>query len=134
MEATKVITKRNLILFALGWYLFNLLVSQSTIAYVILGFALVFLVPGYAWVDSLVRTEDEIERFVLAVALSISAVIISVVWMNLVFKIAITKANVFADITIITLAGLIWEWKKGVAKPAPVKKIKEKTRKRRKKR
>ena len=132
MDVAKVLTKRNLILLALGWYLFNLTVSQSSIAYVLLGFALVFLVPGYAWIDLFVRTEDELERFVLAVAISISAVIISGVWMNLVFKIPVTKANVFGDIALITLAGLFVEWKGLIPRPKIEQKkvTKKRTRKR----
>ena len=98
-----------LLLIVLGWYLFNMLVSNSIWASIFLGFALVFLVPGYSWVDSLVKTEDQLERFVLAVALSISLVILSIIWMNLVFKIQITQASVFADIAVVSIAGILWE-------------------------
>jgi uncharacterized membrane protein len=101
--------KEALLLIVLGWYLFNLFVSNSMWASVFLGFALVFLVPGYSWVDSLIKTEDQLEKFVLAVALSISMVILSIVWMNLVFKIQITQLSVFADIAVISLIGMGWE-------------------------
>lgn len=101
--------KSALILVVLGWYAFNLVFSNSLWASVLLGFALVFLVPGYSWVDSLARTDDQIERLVLAVAISISLVILSIVWMNLVFRIPISQATVFADIAVISLSGLAWE-------------------------
>jgi len=101
--------KAALILIVLAWYLFNMLVSNSMWASIFLGFSLVFLVPGYSWVDSMIKTEDQIERFVLAVAISISLVILSIVWMNLVFKIQITQFSIFADIALISLAGLLWE-------------------------
>ena len=101
--------KAALVLIALGWYAFNLFVSNSMWASIFLGFSLVFLVPGYSWVDSLVKTEDQVERFVLAVAISISLVILSIVWMNLVFRIPITQFSVFADIALISLLGLAWE-------------------------
>ncbi len=125
------------ILIVLAWYLFNMLVSNSMWASIILGFALVFLVPGYSWVDSLAKTEDQLERFVLAVALSISLVILSIVWMNLVFKIQITQTSVFWDIALISIAGLVWENRglfgfgggKAVSPPVvekPVKKHKKK--------
>ena len=101
--------KEVLLIIVLGWYLFNMLVSNSVWASIFLGFTLVFLVPGYSWVDSLVKTEDQLERFVLAVALSISLVILSIIFMNLVFKVQITQASVFADIAVVSIAGILWE-------------------------
>jgi len=112
------------ILIVLAWYAFNLLVTNSSIGFILLGFALVFLVPGYSWIDSLAKTEDQLERFVLAVALSISLVILSIVWMNLVFKIQINQTSIFADIVLISLAGLVWENRGlvGFGQAPPVKK------------
>jgi uncharacterized membrane protein len=132
--------KEILLLIVIGWYLFNLLVSNSMWVSIILGFSLVFLVPGYSWVDSLVKTEDQIERFVLAVALSISLVILSIVWMNLIFKIQITKMSVFVDIALISIAGMIWENRKimgfsgkgSVSPKRPQKRTKKRKKSRRK--
>jgi len=103
------LNKEALAVMVLLWYLYNLMVAGSSIGFVVLGFVMVFLVPGYCWVDSLVKAEDQLERFVLAVALSVSIVILSIVWMNLVFKIPITRVGVFADIALISIAGMLWE-------------------------
>ncbi len=99
------------VLAILAWYGINMLGPQSKVASAVLGFLLVFLVPGYAWVVSM-DYDDPIEEFVVAVAVSISLVIISLIVMNMTFGILITQASVYADILVISLAGLLYWWKR----------------------
>lgn len=102
------------ILSTIALYAINMFGPNSSTASAVLGFALIFLVPGYSWVISM-NYKDPIERFVVAVAISISLVIISLISMNLVLGVSITQASVFGDIAILSIAGLIyWEKKKEI--------------------
>jgi len=98
------------VLATLIWYGINLFGPQSKIASAVLGFALVFLVPGYSWVISM-NYKDPIEEFVVAVAISVSLVIISLITMNMLLGVLITQVSVFADITLLSVAGLLYWWK-----------------------
>lgn len=91
----------------------------------ITGLLLIFFVPGYAWVAALFDQEeiDAIERFTISFAVSIALIILSILYLNMLFKIKITQIMVIADIIFITIIGIsYWGWKKmnwfSSAKPA----------------
>lgn len=94
----------------LAWYGINMVGPQSSTASAVLGFMLVFLVPGYSWVVSM-NYKDPIEEFVVAVALSVSMVIISLIALNMVLGVMITQVSVFADVAILSGAGLAYWFK-----------------------
>jgi len=96
---------------------------------ILTGLMLVFVVPGYAWTIGLFDDEeiDAIERFTIAFAVSIALVVLSIIYLNMLMGIKITRLTVIGDIALITLLGLAyWGWKREgwfggkvpVAKPA----------------
>ena len=95
------------VLATIALYAINMFGPASKTASAILGFALIFLAPGYSWVISMNYT-DKLEEFVVGVALSISLVIISLITMNLALGITITQASVFLDVALLSLAGLAY--------------------------
>lgn len=92
------------------WYLFNLYVSKSQWGSIVLGVLLVFLVPGYSWSLTLAKDSKGLERFVISAVLSVSLVILSLLVMNMVLKIPLTRTTVLWDIILVSVAGLAW-WK-----------------------
>ena len=70
---------------------------------VVLGFILVFLLPGFAWSLIFFRQISVIERIVFSFGLSIALVTLSILAMNMVFGIRITGLNSVLIITVITV-------------------------------
>ena len=69
----------------------------------ILGFVLVFFLPGFAWTLVLFRQIAPIERVLLSFALSIAAVTLSLFVMNGLFGIRITGLNAALVIVVVTI-------------------------------
>lgn len=101
----------------IAWYLFSRYVAKSQTGNMVFGFLLVFVIPGYAWGLTLIKTEDSTERFVLSVALSVSLVILSMVLMNMVLKIKITEVSVISNLVAISLAGIACWFLRARVKP-----------------
>ncbi len=71
----------------------------------ILGFILVFLLPGFAWTLVLFssRRINVVERLVLSFGLSIALVTLSIMVLNIVFDVRITGFNSVLIILLITV-------------------------------
>jgi len=107
------------VLAVIGWYAVNMLGPNSSTASAVLGFLLVFLVPGYSWVISM-NYADPLEEFVVAIAVSISLVIMSLIFVNMALGLRITQASVFVDVALISLAGLgYWRQKDKINSSLP---------------
>ena len=76
----------------------------------ILGFVLVFFLPGFAW--SLVffrsRQINIVERLVLSVGISIAIVTLCILGLNILLDISITGINSVMIILVITIIPLVW--------------------------
>ena len=72
----------------------------------IIGFILVFFLPGFAWTFVFFNRVSVIERIVLAMGLSIAIVTISVLVLHLVFGLKITGGTSLVAIAIIIAAGV----------------------------
>jgi len=72
----------------------------------ILGFILVFFLPGFAWTLVFFTQINNIERIVLSFGLSIVLVTLSVFFMNVVAKMSITGSNSLIVLIIITIIPL----------------------------
>ena len=66
-----------------------------TVLRAIIGFALVFFLPGFAWtlIFFAGRHINTLERLVISVGLSIALVTLSVLAMNMLFAVRITELN-----------------------------------------
>ncbi len=73
----------------------------------ILGFVLVFFLPGFAWTLVIFKKVNYIERIALSFGLSIALVTLSVLLANVIFNIRITGLNSFLTIIIITVVPLV---------------------------
>jgi len=73
----------------------------------IVGSILVFFLPGFAWTLALFNRINNIERFALSVGLSIASVTVSVLVINLLFKVRITGTNALIIILVITVIPLV---------------------------
>ena len=69
----------------------------------ILGFVLVFFLPGFAWTLVLFRQITLVERIALSFALSLAAVTLSLLVINLLFGIRINGLNTVIIIVVITI-------------------------------
>jgi len=69
----------------------------------ILGFVLVFFLPGFAWTLVFFKQIKLIERIALSFGLSIAIVTLSILALNLLFGIKITGLNSFLIILIVTI-------------------------------
>ena len=72
----------------------------------IIGFIIVFFVPGFAWTLALFNKINNVERIALSVGISIATVTLSVLALNLFFKVKITGTNALITIIVITVIGL----------------------------
>jgi uncharacterized membrane protein len=72
----------------------------------ILGVIIVFFVPGFAWTLALFNKINIIERIALTIGISIATVTLSVLILNLAFKIDINGNNALITIAVITAIGL----------------------------
>ncbi len=72
----------------------------------ILGFILVFFLPGFAWTLVFFRQIKVVERIALSFGLSIAVVTLSLLFLNMVFKIRLTTLNIVMIIIVITAVPL----------------------------
>ena len=72
----------------------------------ILGFVLVFFVPGFAWTFVLFSRVNIIERVALSFGLSIASVTLSLVVLHVLFGLRINVANSVLTIIVITIIAL----------------------------
>ena len=77
-------------------------IDQVPFLRAVLGFILVFFLPGFAWTLIFFRRAVLIERVVLSFGLSIALVTLTVCVTNLLFDVRITGLNVFLTIIAIT--------------------------------
>jgi uncharacterized membrane protein len=73
----------------------------------ILGGIIVFFLPGFAWTLVLFKKLNNVERIALSVGLSIAVVTISVLVVNLLFKLRITGTSALVTILVMTVIPLI---------------------------
>lgn len=73
----------------------------------IAGGIIVFFLPGFAWTLVLFKKINNVERIALSVGLSIAVVTLSVLVVNLLFKVRITGTNALITILVITAILLI---------------------------
>ncbi len=69
----------------------------------LLGFIIVFFLPGFAWTLVFFRRVNLLERIVLSFGLSIAVVTLSILALNLLFGVKITGLNSFMTILIVTI-------------------------------
>jgi len=69
----------------------------------VLGFIIVFFLPGFAWTFIFPKQINHIERVALSFGLSIALVTLSVLFSNMILNIRITGLNSLITITIITI-------------------------------
>ncbi len=69
----------------------------------ILGFILVFLLPGFAWTLVFFKNINVIERIALSFGLSIAVVTLSILTLNVLIGVRITGLNSLLIIIIITI-------------------------------
>ena len=73
----------------------------------ILGFILVFLLPGFAWTLVLFHRVNVMERVALSFGLSIAAVTLSMIVLNVLFGMRINGTNALLAILVITVIALV---------------------------
>jgi len=73
----------------------------------ILGFILVFFLPGFAWTLVLFRQISTVERIALSLALSLAAVTLSLLVINFLFGIRINGLNSVIVILVITVVPIV---------------------------
>ena len=69
----------------------------------ILGFILVFFLPGFAWTLIFFKQVNVIERIVLSFGLSIALVTLSILALNVLLGIRITGLNSLLTITVLAI-------------------------------
>lgn len=98
------------VLGVIGAYLYNFYFANSRTGALILGFLLLFVVPGYAWGLTLVKSKDALEKFVLSSGVGIALVVIMLVFTNLVLRLPLTQENTMWQLALLSFAGLGY-WK-----------------------
>jgi uncharacterized membrane protein len=73
----------------------------------ILGFILVFFLPGFAWTLVFFSRVNIIERVALSFGLSIAAVTLSTMVLHVLFGMRISGANALLTIIVITIIALV---------------------------
>ena len=73
----------------------------------ILGFILVFFLPGFAWTLVFFSRINVIERIALSFGLSIAAVTLSIIVLNVLFGMRISGVNSLLTIIVITVIALL---------------------------
>jgi uncharacterized membrane protein len=73
----------------------------------VLGFILVFFVPGFAWTFVFFSRLNIIERIALSFGLSIAAVTLSIIVLHVLFGMRITGSNSLLIIIVITIIALV---------------------------
>ena len=69
----------------------------------IIGFVLVFFLPGFAWTLVIFRNITVLERVVLSIGLSIALVTLSVIGLNMALHMKINGANALLVIIVLTV-------------------------------
>jgi len=69
----------------------------------LLGFILVFFLPGFAWTLVFFRQVNVVERIVLSIGLSIAVVTLSLLFLNKLIGIRITGFNSVLVILVVTI-------------------------------
>jgi len=77
--------------------------EKLSIIRAILGFTLVFFLPGFAWTFVFFRQINIIERVTLSLALSVVVVTLSLLFVNLLIGIRISGLNVTLVIIVVTI-------------------------------
>ena len=83
------------------------LAERLPIIRAVLGFIIVFLVPGFAWSLVFFNRINIIERIALSIGLSIAAVTLSIIVLNVLFKMRITGTSSLLTIVVITIIALV---------------------------
>ena len=78
----------------------------------ILGFILVFFLPGFAWTLVFFKRVNIIERIVLSFGLSIALVTLSIIVLNVLLGIRVTGFNSLLIIIVITIIPLVFYYLK----------------------
>ena len=82
----------------------------------ILGFALVFFLPGFAWTLVFFKQINVIERVALSFGLSIAVVTLSIIVLNALFGIRITGLSSVLIIIIVTIIPVVGYYLKRLIK------------------
>ena len=79
------------------------IIESLSVVRAILGFIIVFFMPGFAWTFILFKKLNAIERIALSFGLSISGVTLVILALNILLKISVTGLNALIIIIIITV-------------------------------
>lgn len=82
----------------------------------LLGFILVFFLPGFAWTLIFFKQINVIERIALSFGLSIAVVTLSILALNVLVKIRITGFNSLLIIIVVTIIPLVFYYLKRLIK------------------
>ena len=82
----------------------------------LLGFILVFFLPGFAWTLVLFKQINVVERIALSFGLSIAVVTLSILALNLLIGIRITGLNSLLIIIVITIIPAVFYYLKRLVK------------------
>ena len=82
----------------------------------ILGFILVFFLPGFAWTLVFFKQINAIERIALSFGLSIAVVTLSIISLNVLLGIKITGFNSLLIIIIVTIIPVVFYYLKRFTK------------------
>ena len=88
------------------------LLDSLSIVRAILGFVLVFFLPGFAWTLVFFRGQqiNSIQRIALSFGLSIAVVVLSILVLNRVIGVRITGFNSVLIIVTVTIVPVIFYW------------------------
>ena len=82
----------------------------------LLGFMLVFILPGFAWTLVFFRQINIVERIALSFGLSIAIVTLSILALNVLLGIRITGLNSLLIIVVITIIPVVFYYLKRLIK------------------
>ena len=85
----------------------------------LLGFILVFFLPGFAWTLVFFKQINLIERIALSFGLSIAVVTLSILALNVLLGISITGLNSLLIIIVVTIIPVALYYLKRLVKKAP---------------
>ena len=85
----------------------------------ILGFILVFFLPGFAWTLVFFKQVNVIERIALSFGLSIAVVTLSIIILNVLLGTRITGFNSLLIIIIVTIIPLVFYYLKKLVRGHP---------------
>ena len=79
------------------------ILEQVPVLRAILGFILVFFLPGFAWTFVFFKQINVVERVTLSVGLSIALIVLSLISLNVLFGVRINGLNAVLVIVAITI-------------------------------